>query len=115
MTHDERTKDLMDIGALCEIQRLQRLVEHYQEKERMSETQQTMVAISQEELDRLRALQPATVTIEAAEYKRLQESARGVDPETHRRVVARLGEVERLLRTEMEEHQAEVATWKKSR
>jgi hypothetical protein len=74
-----------------------------------------MPEISQEELDRLRALQPATVTIEAAEYKRLQESARGVDPETHRRVAARLAEVEQLLRVEMAEHQAEVETWKKSR
>jgi PHD/YefM family antitoxin component YafN of YafNO toxin-antitoxin module len=74
-----------------------------------------MPEITQEELDRLRALQPATVTIEAAEYKRLQEAARGVDPETHRRVAARLAEVEQLLRVEMAEHQAEVETWKKSR
>jgi PHD/YefM family antitoxin component YafN of YafNO toxin-antitoxin module len=82
----------------------------------MSETAtQEKVTISREEYEMWKAGQPATVTIEAAEYKRLQEAAHGVDPETHRRVTARLAEVERLLRTEMEEHQAEVATWKKSR
>jgi PHD/YefM family antitoxin component YafN of YafNO toxin-antitoxin module len=73
------------------------------------------VTISREEYEAWKAGQPATVTIEAAEYKRLQEAARGVDPETHRRVAARLAEVEQLLRVEMAEHQAEVETWKKSR
>ena len=81
----------------------------------MSETPKTMVAISQEELDMLRAGQPATVTITAAEYQELRAAARGVDPATHQRVVARLAEVEQLLRVEMTEHAAEVATWRKSR
>jgi PHD/YefM family antitoxin component YafN of YafNO toxin-antitoxin module len=83
----------------------------------MSETAAPeQVTISREEYEMWRAGQPATVTIEAAEYKRLQEAARGgVDPETHRRVAARLAEVEQLLRVEMAEHQAEVETWKKSR
>jgi multidrug resistance efflux pump len=74
-----------------------------------------MPEISQEELDMLRAGQPATVTIEAREYQELKAAARGVDPETHRRLTARLAEVEQLLRVEMAEHQAEVATWRKMR
>lgn len=39
MTHDERAKDLMDLATLYELQRLQRLVEHYQSKERASQIQ----------------------------------------------------------------------------
>jgi hypothetical protein len=92
-------------------------IKAYEEKDRMSETQTAPenVTISREEYEAWKAGQPATVTIEAAEYKRLQEAARGVDPETHRRVAARLAEVEQLLRVEMAEHQAEVQTWQKSR
>lgn len=73
-----------------------------------------MPNISQEELDMLRAGQPATVTIEASEYKRLQAAARGVDPAQHQRLVQRLAEVERALRVEMDEHASEVATFTKA-
>ena len=72
-----------------------------------------MPEITQDELDRLRALQPATVTIEASEYQRLKAAANGIDPELHQRLVRRLAEVEQLLRVEMTEHASEVATWKK--
>jgi hypothetical protein len=69
-----------------------------------------MPEITQEELDRLRALQPATVTIDAAEYQRLKANqGSGIDPALHQRVVQRLAEVEQILRREMADHQAEVA------
>lgn len=72
-----------------------------------------MPEISQEELDMLRAGQPATVTIDAAEYKRLKAAANGIDPVLHQRIVQRLGEVERQLRIELDEHQAEMTAMSK--
>ena len=72
------------------------------------------VTISREELAALRAAQPATVTISTAEYQRLRAGqGHGVDPEKHQRVVARLAEVEQLLRREMAEHAAEIAAMSK--
>ena len=81
----------------------------------MSETataEKEMVAISREELEILRAGTPATVTITAEEYRQLKATAGagGVDSQVHQRCVARMHELEMLMRREQTEHNEEVAT-----
>jgi hypothetical protein len=76
----------------------------------MSDTQDQSIESMREELERLRAAQAPTVTITTTEYERLKANqGSGIDREKHQRQVARLAEVEQLLRREMQEHAAEIA------
>jgi hypothetical protein len=68
------------------------------------------VTLTREEYETLRAGTPATVTITAAEYSELKRGANsGVDPAVHQRCMARMQELESMLRREQSEHAIEVA------
>lgn len=70
------------------------------------------VTMTREEYEMLRAGTPATVTITAEEYRDLKAKAGsgGVDPGVHQRCVARMGELEMMLRVEQTAHNEEVNT-----